>query len=53
MTKEKWYICKDSDGVVHTTDALAQGYVLATLEELENEKWIFERFPNAIFIVKE
>lgn len=51
--KTKLYIIKRSDDVVYATTIMAQGEVLATVDELNNEKWLFEKFPNSIFVVKE
>jgi hypothetical protein len=47
----KVFICKDKYGEVYATNALAQGNKLATLNELEENKWIYEKFPNSVLIV--
>lgn len=53
LEKKKFYIIKNRDGDVGATNVMAQGEELATLEELNQNKWLFERFENAVFIVKE
>ncbi|MFS0557460.1 hypothetical protein [Brevibacillus sp. 179-C9.3 HS] len=49
--KKKWYICKDGNREVYATDYMAQGESLASVDDLKDNSWLFERFPNSIFIV--
>ena len=48
---KKMFICKDKYGEIYATNVLAQGNRLATLDELEDNQWLYERFPNSVLIV--
>ncbi|MCK2000361.1 hypothetical protein MZM54_03020 [[Brevibacterium] frigoritolerans] len=51
--KRKLFICKDPGGQIYATATLAPGESLATCDELERAKWLYERFPNSVFVVKQ
>ncbi|MGG4495570.1 hypothetical protein [Brevibacillus reuszeri] len=51
--KSVLYIVKNELGQVSATTTMSQGETLVGVDELKEHTWLFDRFKNAIFIVRE